>query len=192
MLWASFVGMPFGVLDFFLVPQYWHPGSLFGLMEKFGMGIESFLFMFLMSGMCSVIYEYVFKKRLRKIHKKGTHIIAVALPLALFFIFAAIFREMAIYIFILAGLLGTLFILFARRDLLPQALFSGILFAVFYGFAFFLVIKMFPGLITSVYNLENIIGIFIFGIPVEEILAAVFVGAFWSMAFEYVKNYRIA
>jgi hypothetical protein len=34
MLWASFLGMPFGFVDFFLIPRYWNPDSLFFWINK--------------------------------------------------------------------------------------------------------------------------------------------------------------
>jgi len=46
MLWASFFGLPFDLVDYFLVPEYWNPESLFGLIKKYGVGIESFVFFF--------------------------------------------------------------------------------------------------------------------------------------------------
>ena len=55
MLWASLLGMPFGFIDYFLVPKYWNPDSLFGIIKKYGVGIESFFFFFVMSGVASVI-----------------------------------------------------------------------------------------------------------------------------------------
>lgn len=192
MLWASFAGMPFGVLDYFLVPRYWHPDSLFGLIDKFGMGIESFLFLFFMSGLCSVVYEFVFRKKIKRANGHGNHVLALVTPLAAFFAFAVFFPDEVIYVFIAAGIIGTFFIVLARRDLLLKAIFSGVLFAIFYGFVFFLVVRLFPELVQSFYNLENMAGIFIAGVPLEEVLAGLFVGSFWSVSYEYVKKYRIA
>jgi len=191
-LWASFAGMPFGVLDYLLVPRCWHPDSLFNLINRFGMGIESFLFLFFMSGLCSVIYEFVFRKKIEKTNKHGSHVLALVAPLAAFFAFAIFFPGEAIYVFIAAGIIGTFFIVLARRDLLLKAIFSGVLFAIFYGFVFFLVVRLFPELVQNFYNLENMAGIFIAGVPLEEILAGLFVGSFWSVSYEYVKSYRIA
>lgn len=192
MLWASFAGMPFGVLDYFLVPRYWHPDSLFGFIDKFGMGIESFLFLFFMSGLCSVVYEFVFRKKIKKTNGHRSHILALVAPIAVFFAFALFFPGEVIYVFIATGIAGTFFITLARRDLLPKAIFSGMLFAVLYGFIFFLVVRIFPELVPSFYNLENIAGVFILGVPLEEVLAGLFVGSFWSISYEYAKRYRIA
>ena len=66
MLWASLWGTPFGLIDYFLVPRYWNPESIFGLIKKYGVGPESFIFFFLMAGIVSVIYEFIWRKKTAK------------------------------------------------------------------------------------------------------------------------------
>ena len=41
------------------------------------------------------------------------------------------------------------------------------------------------------YNLPNLLGIYVRGVPIEEVLFAATGGAVWSVAYEYVYGYRL-
>ena len=107
MILASFWGMPFGFIDYFLVPQYWHPSSLFGLMERYGVGIESFLFLFLMAGIASVTYEFFYNEKLvRLTHTGHRHYwLLYSVPVA-FVVMSALFPTIAIYNMMIVGGIG--------------------------------------------------------------------------------------
>jgi hypothetical protein len=191
MLWASFLGMPFGFIDFFLVPTYWHPDSLFNLMEKYGVGIESFIFLFLMAGIASVIYEFLWKKKPVKWTKKGrTHLWVPIFVLFIYVVVSILFPLKAIYNLMVMGALGATVIAYLRRDLRKQIFASAFFFSFFYFGVFFLVNLIFPGFVEYSYNLKNIWNILIWGVPLEEIAVAFFSGAFWSVVYEYTKAYR--
>ncbi|KKS65330.1 MAG: hypothetical protein UV40_C0021G0033 [Parcubacteria group bacterium GW2011_GWA1_42_7] len=193
MIWASFLGLPFGFIDYFLVPEYWHPESLFSLMEKYGVGLESFVFLFLMSGIVSVIYEFLEGIRTKRVSgkKKKFGFLPLFLAMASFFVLVLLFSLEAIYGFMLAGLIGALGILYLRRDLLKQISFSAFFFAFFYFAVFFLTIKIFPGIVEVFYNLENTWGVLVLGVPLEELAVGFFVGAFWSAFYECAQSYHL-
>ncbi|HRY52289.1 MAG TPA: lycopene cyclase domain-containing protein [Candidatus Portnoybacteria bacterium] len=193
MVWASLAGLPFGIIDYFLVPAYWHPESLFGLMEKYGVGIESFLFLFLMAGLVSVIYEFLSNRKTKKINgsrSRHLHLLPLLLGVICFFTLTFLFPNKAIYNFIAAGALGGLAVVWLRRDLFKQAAASALIFTLFYFGVLLLVNQIFSGVIASVYNFKNMCGILVLGIPLEELLAAFFAGGSWSVFYEYVKSYR--
>ncbi|MFA7216563.1 MAG: lycopene cyclase domain-containing protein [Candidatus Paceibacterota bacterium] len=190
MLWASFIGLPFGFFDYFLVPQYWKPDSLFGLIEKYGFGIESFIFFFFMAGIASVIYEFLFKKKLVKINRSATKnyypVLTTAISIIIFSIF---YPTKAIYGLVVISGLGSIFIIYHRRDLWKQIFVTSVVFSCFYFLVFVLINLIFEGLVEYSYNLENISGLFILGVPIEELVVASFAGAFWSSLYEYTKSY---
>ena len=191
MLWASFVGAPFGILDYFLVPEYWNPESLFGLIKIYGVGIESFLLFFLMSGIVSVIYEFLARRRTKKMKSsRKFHLLPLLLGVICFFVLTLLFPSEAIYNFIVAGVVGGLAVVWLRPDLLKQAAFSALIFSLFYFAVFFLINQIFSGFVASFYNFENISGVLVLGVPLEEIAVAFFAGGFWSVSYEYVKSYR--
>lgn len=191
MLWASFFGLPFGIIDYFLVPSYWNPKSLFGLIKKYGIGIESFLFLFLMAGIVSVIYEFLARRRTKKMKSsRKLHLLPLLLGVICFFVLTLLFPSKAVYNFMVAGVVSGLAVIWLRPDLLKQAASSALIFSLFYFVVLFLVNKIFSGLVASFYNFENIWGVLVLGVPLEELLVAFFVGGFWSVFYEYVKSYR--
>ncbi len=191
MILASFWGMPFGFIDYFLVPQYWHPSSLFGLMERYGVGIESFLFLFLMAGIASVTYEFFYNEKLvRLTHTGHRHYwLLYSVPVA-FVVMSALFPTIAIYNMMIVGGIGAAITACLRRDLRRQMLISAFIFSMIYLVVFVLVNLIFPDFVNHSYNFDNICGLLLLGVPIEEIAVAFFAGAFWSTIYDYSRAYR--
>jgi hypothetical protein len=191
MLWASFWGMPFGFVDFFLIPVYWNPDTLFDLAKKYGVSIESFIFFSMMTGVASVIYEFLRKKKPIKIARGArSHFwLLISIPLA-FVTLSVLFPSKAIYNLMIVGAAGTAATAYLRRDLRKQIIASAFIFSFLYFGAFVLINFMFQGLVEHFYNLKNTWGILVLGVPMEEIGVAFFAGAFWSTLYEYTKAYR--
>ena len=191
MLWASFWALPFGFIDFFLVPNYWHPDSLFGIMKKYGSGIESFIFIFLMAGIVSVIYEFLRDKKPIKIARANRHRFwLLALTSLTFLIMTALYPTKAVYNLMIAGVLGSIVTACLRKDLTKQMFVSASVFSLIYLGVFILINLMFPGFVQHSYNMKSLWNVFVFGVPFEEIAVAFLVGAFWSTLYEYTKSYR--
>jgi len=191
MLWASFWGMPLGFVDFFLVPAYWHPDSLFDLIKNFGVGIESFIFTFVMAGLASVIYEFFYKEKpVKLVHGGGPHFWLLLVTTLAFVGLSMLFPTKAIYNLMLIGAAGAIVTIYLRRDLWKQIIASGFIFSFLYLGIFALVNFIFSGFIEHAYNLKNTWGILVLGIPLEEMAGAFFAGAFWSSLYEYTKAYR--
>lgn len=191
MLWSSFWGMPFGCVDFFLVPNYWNPDSLFGLIKIYGVGIESFIFIFLMSGIASVAYEFLRKKRpVRLPHIDHYHFWLLLFTTLSFVFLTLCFPSKAIYNLMVVGAAGALITAYLRKDLIRQIIVSAFVFSFLYFGVFILTNLLFPGFVEYSYNLKNLWGIMVLGVPLEEIGAAFFVGAYWSTIYEYTRAYR--
>jgi len=191
MLWASLWGMPFGLIDYFLVPRYWNPESLFGLIKKFGVGPESFIFFFLMAGIVSVVYEFLWRKKTAKSRvKKHIRYLPFLIGAAVFCLMLFIFPDSAIYALIAGGAAGALATIYLRPDLWPQVIASAFIFSLLYFLVLFLVNQIFFGMVQNFYNLKNTWGILVFGLPLEELAVAFFAGAFWSTFYECAKSYK--
>lgn len=191
MVWASMWGMPFGLVELLLVPVYWNPDSLFGLIKKYGVGIESFIFLFTVAGLASVLYQF-FQKKQRPKPMQGEHVhfwLLIFVVLA-FVTLSVIFPVRVIYNLMIAGAAGAAIIAYLRRDLWKQICASAFIFSFFYFGIFVAVNSLFRGFIEQAYTLENTWGILIVGIPLEEIAVVFFVGAFWSVVYEYANNQR--
>lgn len=191
MLWASLVGLPFGFIDYFLIPGYWHPDVVFDLGIKHGFGLESFLFFSLMAGITSVIYEFIAKKRIVKIKgNKRHHFFILIFAVAFFIVLGMIFPNQIIYNLIITLFIGGIILIFLRKDLLRKIVMSGFIFTVFYLFVFIVVNELFFNLVPSFFNVASIWNISVAGVPTEEIVAAFTGGMFWSALYEYVNAFR--
>ena len=88
-------------------------------------------------------------------------------------------------------LLWSLVLLFYRHDLLKDALLSAVFFAFFYFFAFLIILKIYPEAVTRFWLLKNLSGIFILGIPIEELLFAFFTGLAVGPFYEFMCGLKI-
>lgn len=53
------------------------------------------------------------------------------------------------------------------------------------------VLAFYPEFVRRYYNLPNLLGVYVRGVPIEEVLFAATGGAVWSVAYEYVYGYRL-
>jgi len=191
MLWASFWGLPLGFTDYFLVPRYWHPDSLFGLVKKYGFGLESFIFFFMVSGIAAVVYEFLCRRKtVKMVARKQRFPLPFLVSLAVFSLLLYIFPDSAIYALMAGGAAGALAMVYFRPDLWRQVVAGAFIFSLLYFFALFLDIQIFTGVVQDFYNLKNLWGILVLGVPLEEIVVAFFAGAFWSTSYEFIKSYK--
>ena len=65
--------MPFGITEPLFVPEYWSPPSLFGLAQRTGFDIESFIFSFAIGGIAAVLYNVMLRKRMELLPGEERH-----------------------------------------------------------------------------------------------------------------------
>lgn len=169
--------------------DYWSP------MYAFWFGIEDFLYGFFAGGIISVIYEEVYAKRLsrRKIsHNRSVlHLTLIGGSSALVFNVGIASGVNSIYAAITSFIVFFSGIAWYRRDLIPDALVSG---ALFTGvtFAFFLVFTaLYPDIIEAWWQLDNLSGYMVVGIPLEELLWAFSMGMAGGPLYEFVSGKRL-
>jgi len=191
MIFGSLLALPFGFIERLLVPEYWSPPSLFNLIGRFGVGLESFLFFFAAGGITAVIYEVIDKKKTVKLRLGHKSFFGPYLFVALIFVcLELLLPSQTIYNMIITALMGTTIIALKRKDLIAQIILGGILFGFIYLLLFGIFNRLFPDYITAIYTLDNLWGIMIWGVPLEEIAMGFGAGACWSTLFEYIQGYR--
>lgn len=194
MIFGSLLGLPFGFTEFLYVPEYWSPGSLFNLIDRLGFGIESFMFAFFASGIATVGFEVLENKKLKRNRKKQryvfTHYFPYFLIIGVFVGLDFMYPSKTIYSLIATGLVGATYMGIRRSDLLTQIFTSGLIFMVLYFFLYLIFDMIFPTFVEDVYSLENFLGIYFMGFPIEEALFAFSCGASWSVLYEYIKGMR--
>ena len=181
--------MPLGISEVLFVKDYWNPVELFhffGLM----ISIEDFLFCFSVGGISSVLYKIAFKKEIDYKKRYHYHRWYISLgPLVLIFFYFLNFNFM--HASIIGLFVSALVILLSRKDLWKEIFFGGILFSIFYFFFLLSLSLIFPFFIPSQWRLNNLMGIFLFGIPLEEIFWALSFSMVWSGVFEYFFRFGI-
>ncbi len=188
-LWTTLLGLT----EPLFVPTYWTPSSLFDLAIRTGFDIESLIFSFAIGGIVIVLYNVIFRKtsihmstKAQHSNRHKYHIFALLSAPIVFVVLFFTSSLNPIYSVILALIIGGLSTLYCRPDLKKKMFISGLLFLGLYFFYFLTLITVYPGYVEAVWNLKNISGIIIFGIPVEELLFAFSFGFFWSSIYEHI------
>jgi len=187
----SLLVAPMGpISEFFYLRDYWRPE----LFNSWPIGIEDLLFAFSIGGIAAVIYEEFFGKKYEKkdlaSHPKWMFA-ATLFGIAWMFVGNILLGYNSIYVSTLGFLIiGVSFVLF-RHDLLKNALFSGLLVSGLM-FIFYLIFgTLFGGIIQKWWLLENISGILILGVPLEELMWGFGWGFVAGPAYEFINGLRI-
>lgn len=192
MLMTSVFTAPFGLTEPLFVPEYWNPPSLFDLAQKTGFDIESLIFTFGIGGVGAVFYNVLTGRRLQRVeaaerrhHRHRLHLAALLVPVVAFPLLYLLPWN-AIYPGVLAMLAGAISAVLCRPDLKLKTLVGGCIFLGYY-LLFMLALKwLAPGYIESVWNLDALTGISIYGVPLEELLFGFAFGAYWAGVYEHV------
>ncbi|MDO8514838.1 MAG: lycopene cyclase domain-containing protein [bacterium] len=184
---------PFG--DFFYQRDYY----LLPILNGHYWWIYSLACGFVYGGVAAVLYETLLKEHhriQRGIRKKqGRHywwFWAVFLGGGAFMYVGTFLLQInSIYVSFCVMFLGALWIGYQRKDLLVEAVGSGLaLMAV--TTVFYLVLQLvFPGIFETQWNIASLSGLFILGIPVEEYVWAFMWGLITGPAYEYVMAIKM-
>lgn len=198
-MWTvSLATAPFGFTEPLFVPEYWNPPTLFDLAQRTGFDLESLIFCFGIGGVGSVLYSVLThhndvavpesEKRL-PLHRH--HYKALASPFITFLLLYFLPWN-PIYPSIAAMAVGAIATILCRPDLKTKTWVGGVLFLAYY-FVFFLALEASsPGYARQVWNLPDISGILLLGIPLEELLFAFAFGLYWSGVYEHLMWRKIA
>lgn len=193
-IWGTVITAPLALTSFLFVPQYWKPPSLFDLDAHIRVGIEDFIWAGAVGGIASVVGEILLKEKLaggRKEHRKK-HYAPFIVMLAVFLILWRLYPNKNIYNTAIAFAVCAVVVAFLRIDLIPTMLIGATVFTILYFLLFVFFLALYPGFIERYYNLSNISGIRLLGVPIEELMFASAGGMVWSVAYEYFQGYRFA
>ena len=167
------------------------------------LSIENILFVFSLFGIAAVIYEVLFGKHTEKLKKKKlnikhplhwvSHLIIIfgAWAFIAFSLMSA-FSLASVQSFIVSGLLIGTYIIADRKDLLFNALLSGLLLAIL----IFLVEQiffayLFPESASILWQTSSLSGYFLGVVPIEEIVWAGVAGFAIGPLYEYVRDLKV-
>src|SRR3981189_1202625 len=191
--WGTVISAPMALTSILFVPQYWTPPSLFNLDQKIKVGIEDFLWAAAVGGIASVVAEILLKERLSALSKGArkrhfSPFIAVDVGVTSL---QLLHPGKTIYNTIIAFAIGAVVIAVLRSDLIPTMLIGALSFTALYFVLFLLVLFLYPEFVQRYYAISHLLGIYVRGVPIEELLFAGTGGAIWSVAYEYVQGYRL-
>ncbi|MBI2019199.1 hypothetical protein HYS95_00840 [Candidatus Daviesbacteria bacterium] len=192
MLIASLIVTPAALSEVFFVPGYWLPDTI----GNPKLSIEDFIFTFAVGGIVAVIYELFMKGRVK--HQRlcdcfnggifhglllGTGVIAI-------FLTYTIFKINFMYAVYIGIIINIALIAVTRPDLIKKVIYSGLLFGLFY-FLFFSIFAFFIPDFIMHWNINNLSGLIILGVPLEEIVWAFGVGALLGPIYEYLLGIKL-
>jgi hypothetical protein len=197
MLTVSLATAPFGLSEPLFVPEYWNPPTLFDLAQRTGFDLESLIFSFGIGGVSSVLYSVLTHRNdipvletEKRVPLHHHHYKALVSPFIVFLLLYFLPWN-PIYPSIAAMVVGAIATILCRPDLKTKTWVGGVLFLAYY-FVFFLVLEASsPGYVQHVWNLPEISGILLLGIPLEELLFAFAFGLYWSGVYEHLMWRKI-
>ena len=196
MLIISVFTTPTGLAEPIFIGRYWSPPSLFNLNVLTGFDIESLIFSFAVGGIVSIMYESVFKTKHSKIRNKTHdrvklfHFLSLLSPFIVFFLLYLFTELNPIYTTIISLFVGSVLSIVCRPDLVKNMFLGGVFFTALY-FVFFLFVSLADPSFVSYWNLSEISGILVAGIPLEELLYAFTFGMLWSGIYEHTFGYEL-
>jgi len=191
--WGTLISAPMALTSILFVPQYWTPPSLFDLDQKIRVGIEDVLWAAAVGGIASVVAEIFLKERLSALRKgiRRRHFAPFIVVVVVFIVLQLWHPGKTIYNTIIAFAIGAFVIAVLRSDLIPTMLTGALSFTALYFVLFLMVLHLYPDFVKYFYNIPHLLGKYVLGVPIEELLFAGTGGAIWSVAYEYVQGYRL-
>lgn len=192
MLIASLLVTPAALSEVFFVPGYWIPDTI----GNPKLSIEDFIFTFAVGGIIVVIYELFMRGKAK--HQRlcncfnGELFPGLILGIGVITIFLAyaIFRINFMYAVYIGIVVNVVLMVVTRPDLIKKILYSGLLFGLFY-FLFFSAFAFFIPDFIMHWNLNNLSGLILLSVPLEEIIWAFGVGALLGPIYEYLLSIKI-
>jgi hypothetical protein len=180
-----------GLTEPIFVPEYWNPPTLFDLAQRTGFDIESFIFCFAIGGIGSVLYNALARRELHPVPateryatRHRLHALALMTPYFSFPLLYALPWNV-IYAGITALAIGATLNVLCRPELGRKTLLGGSLFLVLYAAFMAVLVAFAPGYIDQVWNLGDLSGVLIAGIPLEELAFGFAFGTYWAGLYEH-------
>lgn len=192
MLLASILVTPAALSEVFFVPGYWLPDTI----GNPKLSVEDFIFTFAVGGIVAVVYELFMKGKVK--HQRlcncfsGRFLQGLILGVGVIAIFLAytLLNINFMYATYIGIIVNVILMAITRPDLVKKVLYSGLLFGLFY-FLFFSIFDFFIPDFIKHWNLNNLSGVILLGVPIEEIIWAFGIGAFLGPIYEYLLSIKL-
>ena len=194
-----FISIPVGIFGLiFSFPynlDWWQPLTFTSTI----VGIEDLIFSFSLAGIAAVLYEQVYRKKIKlkffsksKINRKKLHLYYFFISGVVLFYF--LFFVLKINTFLSTVFMFSIFIalILARRpDLIKDSLFSSLLLVLFMVVIFFVIEIISPGVVQEFWHFPNTPEQFFLGIPIDDFIFYLLFGAVIGPLYEYWLEGRV-
>lgn len=198
MFLLSFLVMLAGpISEFWYLKDYWQPYYIFNL--PIG-GVEDLMFGFAIGGIAAVIFETFFLKvvcycEAKKYHREWFFVVFILIIFISMIVLDNLLKLNSIFASAIGMIIAGLTIIISRRDLIPNAVFSGLLVALTMFAVYSIPLFLFPTThiyLQKAWLLYNTnFGLLLFGhIPATEILWGFSWGFAWGAIYEFVAGAR--
>ena len=189
MLWTGiFAAIAGPIQELWYVKDYWHPDYIGGWPW-----IEDILFGFVVVGVFAALYEIIFYRHIKEVQDKKSYyfvFIVVALIASVGMAFFTPFMN-SIYAAIIAFVIAWAVTMFVRPDLFRLSVYTAILVTVFTFIAYKALLFFKPYIVTAWWDLDNISGILLLGVPLEEFVWFATMGLALGPLYELFKGIEI-
>ncbi len=189
-MWVmSLLVAPMGPLSELLYTKdYWTPS-----LSTYSLCIQDLLWAFFIGGITSVLYEELFAKKYSKRHARGRPfwLLAFIIFLISWMVLGNIVLGLnSMYVSVAAMLIMGILMITIRHDLFKDAFYSALLVGTLLFISYLIFLPFFPGIIQQWWHLENLSGILIFGIPIEELMWGFGWGIVAGPIYEFITGLR--
>jgi len=192
---SPFFGIIGLLTEYYYIKDWWKPLTITGT----AIGIEDFIFGFGIGGVAAVIYEEIFKKKIRvrkisKIKDKERNLNFAVLIGLMAVIFVGTIHLLDFNTFkasVITILFPILVIYIKRKDLIDDSLATAVIVTLLSILGYALLNIISPGFIEEFWLFENIGKIIILGTPLEEIIWFFLIGALIGPLYEYWKEGKL-
>lgn len=190
-----YMGLLFGlaaavIARVYALSDYWNPPYLFGS----AFNVEDFLYGFFYGGIATELYEAIISRE-DSDRKSAKHYWLLALlflvTLLSFIVLVDIFHFNSILAHIVPPIVAGVCTAMLRQDLIGKAVLSGFALVIFTTAWYSVLLWIFPHAIEQSWRLENLSGVLLLDIPLEEYIFAFSLGFGGSFFYEAVTGRRL-
>lgn len=172
---AALAALPFAPTERLFYPAYWSPRFVFDLITKIGFGLEDLIFLAGLAAFTTAAYPVAFRRTLaplgprsaRRALARAAALVALSLGAGL----ALVALGLPALYASAAAMGGVALLAVARRpDLAAPGLLGGLVSTLVYAALCLLYEALLPGVFRRVWHTERLLGRFVLGLPLEELL----------------------
>jgi len=188
--------LPFAFTESLFYPSYWEPAFLFDLGRRIGFGIEDFVFVAALAAFSTIIYPACCNRAYASHAPATGRACAAVRALMLLAVAGALLAVLwaagiaVIYGACMAMFVSGLAAAALRRDLFVPALIGGVCAGAVYFVVCCAADLIMPGIFQTVWHTEKFLGVFVLGVPLEELIYGGVAGFAATSFYPYVFGLR--